>query len=87
MLNKSEINTIDMIADRAVVIAGKHGHTYRKSDAFMDIMYCHESCPLDLDGLATADDSNFIHDVFGINRHLNRNTGKLEDCFLPRYSI
>lgn len=30
------------------------------------------------------DDSNFIHDVAGIYRNLNRSSGKLENCFLPR---
>jgi hypothetical protein len=33
-----------------------------------------------------ADDFNFYHDVAGIQRHINRKTGKLENCFVPRYS-
>jgi len=27
-----------------------------------------------------------MHDVSGIARHLNRETGRLEGCFLPRFS-
>ena len=41
-------------------------------------------CPLDLQKLLDADDFNFAHDVDGIYWHLDRNTGKLKDCFLPR---
>jgi len=51
----------------------------------MDITACHlNGCPLKLQKLLEADDFNFAHDVFGIQRHINRRTGKLEDCFLPR---
>lgn len=42
--------------------------------------------PLRLDALLAADDFNFMHDAFGICRHLNRETGKLENFFSPRYS-
>jgi hypothetical protein len=53
----------------------------------MDLTACHANgCPLDLAGLLAADDSNFIHDVCGINAHLDRRTGKLCDCFLPRFA-
>ena len=31
------------------------------------------------------DDHNFAHDVFGIRRHMNRKTAKLEDHFVPRF--
>lgn len=43
--------------------------------------------PLRLADLRDADDFNFAHDVFGIYRHLNRATGQLENCFVPRYSV
>lgn len=42
--------------------------------------------PIDLDALAQADDFNFIHDVAGVCRHLDRTTGKLTDCFIPRFA-
>lgn len=54
----------------------------------MDIIAVHKnSCPLRLQELLQADRFNFAHDVFGIRRHLNRETGQLEDCFLPRFSV
>ena len=39
---------------------------------------------LDLQKLLDAPDGDFGHDVFGIRRHINRQTGELENCFLPR---
>lgn len=54
----------------------------------MDIIATHANgCPLRLLGLLEADAFNFTHDVCGIRRHLNRNTGKLENCFVPRYAM
>lgn len=41
--------------------------------------------PIDLDELAKSDDFNFFHDIAGIARHIDRATGKLMDCFVPRY--
>jgi hypothetical protein len=43
-------------------------------------------CPLHLDRLETAPDSDFVHDIAGIERHLNRQTFELMDCFSPRYA-
>lgn len=39
---------------------------------------------LDLEKLLAFDAFNFGHDIGGIYRHINRDTGKLERCFLPR---
>jgi len=52
----------------------------------MDIMAAHISCPLKLGELLKADNFNFLHDVCGIINNLNRKTGKLDNCFLPRFS-
>ena len=53
----------------------------------MDLTACHANgCPLDLDGLLTAEKGDFIHDVTGIVRHIDRRTGLLGNCFLPRYA-
>lgn len=55
-------------------------------DLQMDISAAHLDIPLKLEELLEIDDGNFFHDVAGIMRHLNRMTGKLEDCFVPRLS-
>lgn len=54
----------------------------------MDLEVCHcNGCPLDLAGLLQAPrDFDFMHDVAGIFRHLNRSTGELEGLFQPRYA-
>lgn len=61
---------------------------YSLLDADMDLTACHcNGTPLKLVELLAADDANFAHDVFGIRRHLDRTTGKLTDCFAPRYAL
>ena len=53
----------------------------------MDIVATHISgCPLRLKALLEAPISDFIHDIYGILKHLDRTTGKLQDCFVPRYT-
>ena len=85
--SKEQARTIHKIAVRAVAIARSAGFEYPLRDADMDISACHlNDCPLKLDELLSADEFEFTHDVFGIRRHLNRETGKLEDFFFPRYA-
>ena len=59
-------------------------HTDRLTLA-MDLTACHlNGCPLDLDRLLGASEADFAHDIAGIVRHLDRETGQLGDCFVPR---
>lgn len=85
-LNNAERYLVDKIVDRAVKIAGGP----RKCDKLsltMDIAAVHcNGNPLRLEEMLRADDFNLAHDVFGIQRHLNRETGKLGGHFLPRFS-
>lgn len=56
-------------------------------DSVMDISACHcNGTPLNFQKLLDFDDFNFNHDFYGIRKHIDRNTGKLKDCFLPRCS-
>lgn len=51
----------------------------------MDLTATHANgCPLDLALLLDAPAFDFAHDIAGIARHLDRLTGKLGDCFVPR---
>lgn len=53
----------------------------------MDITACHcNGNPLKLEAMLNADDFNFAHDFFGIQSHIDRETGKMTDCFLPRFT-
>lgn len=73
---------ISKIADRAVAMYG-----CRKIDVVMDLCYCIDGgCDLDLEALLKADDFNFRHDIAGIHNHLNRETKKLDNWFLPRFA-
>lgn len=86
-VTKADAQTIRNIAQRAVAMAVEAGVDYSVMEAEMDVTACHANgCPLMLSELAAADNFNFAHDVFGIRRHINRETGQLEDCFLPRFS-
>lgn len=54
----------------------------------MDITACHANgTPLKLQKLLNAKRADFLHDVSGINRHIDRDTGKLPATFRPRYAI
>lgn len=80
-----EQDLIHKIANRAVAMAAELDVRYDKLTACMDLAGCHlNGCTLDLNKLLAAPDADFGHDVFGIRRHINRETAALEDCFLPR---
>lgn len=56
-------------------------------DIHLDLIACIEGgCPLRLQDMLEADDFNLMHDIYGINAHLNHTTYKLEDCFWPRFA-
>ena len=56
-------------------------------DIAMDLAAADADCPLDWEKLHGFDDFNFAHDIFGIYKHLNRTTLKIEHCFLPRCAL
>ena len=61
--------------------------TLDRINVAMDLTAVHANgCQLNLSGLLNAPDGHFLHDIYGINRHLDRSTGQLTECFLPRYA-
>lgn len=57
-------------------------------DLQMDLAATHANgTPLDFGKLFQAPDDSFGHDVLGIRRHLDRETGKLGGHFLPRCAL
>lgn len=71
------------IVSRAV----KLGLSDDRTSTHMDLAACHlNGTPIRLADLLDADDFNFIHDVGGITRHMNREAGRLGDHFSPRFS-
>lgn len=86
-VSRSDTKLIAQIAKRARNLALKHDVDYPILDASMDITACHANgTPLDLQKLMGFDDGNFGHDVFGIRRFIDRTSGQLSGCFLPRCS-
>lgn len=84
-VTEKEAGVIHSIAVRANREVFNGWTTQTILDTEMDITATHANgCPLDLDKLLAADKFNFAHDVGGIRKHLDRNTGQLRDCFLPR---
>ena len=75
------------VVDRAMKLAKKLKVNYSPDDCEMDLSACvANGNPLRLADLLKADDGNFGHDIFGIRRFLNRETGQLEGHFRPRFS-
>lgn len=76
---------ITQIAYRAAPIFANAGVEQSILETIMDLDACHSNgCPLDFEKLLAADEATFGHDLLGIRRHINRKTGELEDCFVPR---
>lgn len=87
-VTKKDARLISAIADRAGEELFKGWTTQTVFDTEMDITAAHANgCPLKLDELLAARPLDFAHDVGGIRRHIDRNTGQLRDCFLPRFAI
>lgn len=53
------------------------------------LLKCHTNgCPLDLARMAQHENEfDIAHDVFGIARHMDRQTGELNNHFLPRFAL
>jgi hypothetical protein len=86
-ITTSEQKTIMAIVKRYCDVVGD-ALELRPISIMLDLKAVHSNgCPLDLDALLAAPrDSDLIHDVAGIGRYLNRETGKLEEGFTPRYA-
>jgi hypothetical protein len=80
--SREMFDIIVRIVERAMVIRPE----LDKFKAVMDITAAHNSCGLRLVDLENADDFEFSHDVFGIFNNINRETGQIDNCFLPRFA-
>lgn len=86
-VTNDELDLIRSIARRAAHVARTANVAYPPMDAALDVLAVHvNGNPLRLDELLCAKTADFAHDIFGIQRHLDRDTGKLQMCFKPRYT-
>jgi len=86
-LTPKERKTVQAIVKRWLAMQKRWGIAL--SDAMsveMDLYATHGDCGLKFAALLAADDFNFGHDLSGIQAHMNRRTGKLDNHFLPRFS-
>lgn len=75
------------IANRASNLYADNGAERSALNIYLDLVATHANgCKLEAKRLYDADDFNLMHDIAGINRHLDRETGKLGGCFLPRFA-
>lgn len=85
--SREDYDIIAQIADRAQTFYKAEGIKRKTMDIQLDMVVTHcNGNPLKLRALLEADEFNFMHDVGGIAKHLDRKTGKLLDCFSPRFS-
>lgn len=94
-VSSEEFKVIQQIVARAKTI---HAEFIQQAMPFDDISLEMDLCaciaqgqPLRLQELLVADDFNFVHDVFGIRKYMDRNpksptAGKLTAFFVPRYA-
>lgn len=87
--SREDARLIREIVDRAIVmgvIRLEKGAT--KRDAIMDVTAVHANgTPLRLRALLDAPAFDFAHDLAGISRHLDRSSGQLGGCFVPRFAV
>ena len=84
---KADTVLIQKIVARAEAMACEARIPFDHLAARMDLTAVHvNDCPLRLAALLEAKEFDFSHDVFGIFRHIDRNTGSLRNHFLPRYA-
>lgn len=76
---------IDRIANRAEELNVDFGEDRDDTDLRLDIQCVHETIGLRLEDMLGADDFNFLHDIYGIMDHLDRETGEMLDFFIPRF--
>lgn len=83
-VTKEDGAIINKIVDRAINEHPAAG--FDRMTLTMDITCVHANEPLDLERFLAADGLHFVHDACGISRHLNRETGEIENFFRPRFT-
>lgn len=87
-VSREDVGRIELVVARAQLIAHRVGFKRDRLGLMMDVTACHANgCPLRLAEMLEAPDLDFWHDIIGIVNHLDRETGKLTDCFVPRFAV
>jgi hypothetical protein len=73
----SKWDNIGQIMDR---YQSRIGRKFKRITLAMDLDFS----KVDLEALLESDDMTFMHDVTGIQQNMDRSTGQLGNCFVPR---
>ncbi len=84
-ITKADYANMRAIADRAGKDNGLYGHD--RNTLLMDLVHVHAQCPMDFQKLLAFPTLAFDHDMYGIAANINRTTGQLDNCFLPRCTL
>lgn len=79
-VSKADAALIDQIVDRAEAM----GIAHDRLSLYMDLSALQNTRPLDLSRLLAFPVGDFAHDVGGIQRYMDRKTGRLTSFFVPR---
>ena len=82
----ANIKSAAQVADR---VEG-YGLQFDRMSFIMDLLASdgeNDNLKIDWPHFIAATQLDFMHDVQGIYNHLNRTTGHLDGCFVPRFAI
>lgn len=78
-----ERNLLERIANRAETFIKIEDRTSFLMD--IEAVHCND-CPLRLQDLLEANKFSFLRDIMGIQRNIDRTTGRLRNKFYPRFA-
>lgn len=86
-ITREDFDLLVLVAQR--VLRDLRTYPDNQRTLIMDLNACHANgCPLDFKGLLDAPIQDLSHDIYGIRKAIDRETGKLtEDVFLPRCAL
>lgn len=82
-MEKEKLETMFSIEKRAEV---KRLLYFDRLALVKDLQIVNKKLDLKLDELLNSDDNDFIHDILGIQKNVDRKTKKFNNEFLPRFS-
>ncbi len=81
-----DIVLINRIATRTVDLCKRYGlPAPSQMQMGLDIAIAHARRPMNLWTFLRASDEDFTHDVLGISRHVDRESGHMRDGWTPRH--
>lgn len=88
-LTADEKEQVGRIIERVRKLAksGNPVYTCNMGDLEMDLRAVHAHTPIDFAALEMMDAFEFAHDISGIDAHIDRLTGALRNCFVPRCAV